>query len=64
LATAGDDYEIVCTAHPDHVDALVRAADKAGPGMTVIGRVTAERGVRVHYDGEPVAVDAAGWRHV
>jgi thiamine-monophosphate kinase len=63
LATGGDDYEIVCTVPPDRVEAFTRAADKAGIAMTVLGRLTAERGVRVVYDTEPVAVGVGGWRH-
>jgi thiamine-monophosphate kinase len=63
LAAGGDDYEIVCAAAPDQAEALQRAAEKAGIGLTVVGRIGEETGVRVWYDDEPVPVTYAGWRH-
>lgn len=43
--TGGDDYEILCTASEKEYSSLVAAADAAGLGLAVIGRVTAQAGV-------------------
>ena len=53
LATGGDDYEVVATFSGPVPD-----------GFTAIGQVSAGKGVDVHLDGAPVAVDRAGWRHL
>lgn len=63
LATGGDDYEIACTVRPDHVDLVLRGAERAGVPMTVVGRIDAGEGVRVLVDGQVVPVDRPGWRH-
>ncbi|HYF23284.1 MAG TPA: thiamine-phosphate kinase [Caulobacteraceae bacterium] len=63
LATGGDDYEIVCTARPEHAEALIRAGDKAGVPFAVLGPVTRGEGVRVTHAGAPVAIARPGWRH-
>jgi thiamine-monophosphate kinase len=51
LATAGDDYEVLCTA--------------AGPvqGFTVVGAAQAGAGVEVQVAGRPVDAGPGGWRH-
>jgi thiamine-monophosphate kinase len=62
LARSGDDYEIVCTAHPDSVEGLIAEAALAEVELTVIGEVT--RGDLVAcYEGEAVPVQRTGWRH-
>ena len=63
LATGGDDYDIVCTASPTEVDALIAAANAVGIPMTVIGRMVEGQGVRVTFQGQAVAVESLGWRH-
>ena len=63
LATGGDDYEIVCAADPRHAEALARGAEKTGVPFTPVGRVVAGQGVRVTFEGDPVEVRHAGWRH-
>jgi len=63
LASGGDDYEIACAVRPDHLDAFVRAAEKAGEPVTVVGRVLNGAGVRVLYEGGEVPVTHAGWAH-
>jgi thiamine-monophosphate kinase len=57
LATAGDDYEIVCTASAADAVALVAA------GFTEIGQVVEGQGVGVSFHGARVAVGHAGWTH-
>ncbi|HEX2559286.1 thiamine-phosphate kinase [Phenylobacterium sp.] len=54
LASGGDDYEVVCTAAPDHAHAL---------GLTVIGEVTEGAGVAVTFEGRALDAGAGGWRH-
>lgn len=63
LATGGDDYEIVFTAPPHHLDALRRGAAAAGTHVTVIGRVDAGEGVQTLFAGRGVETGAGGWRH-
>jgi thiamine-monophosphate kinase len=63
LAGAGDDYEIVLTAPAGHEAALRRAADLQHLRLTRIGGVEAGRGLTVHFQGRPVDVPRAGWRH-
>ncbi len=50
LASAGDDYEIVC------------AAPQVLPGFTQVGEITAS-GLEVVAGGQPVDAGAGGWRH-
>jgi thiamine-monophosphate kinase len=64
LATAGDDYEIVCAAWPTEVERLIAASARAGVAMTAIGRVVEGAGVFPFCQGEPVSVARMGWRHV
>jgi thiamine-monophosphate kinase len=62
LAVGGDDYEIVCTARPDRVEAMVKAAEDHG-GFTVVGRMVEGSGVAVSLEGEAAEIDRPGWRH-
>jgi thiamine-monophosphate kinase len=63
LATGGDDYEIVCTARPEHAAALEAAAEAAGAPITRIGGVMDGQGVSARLSGQPVALGRTGWRH-
>ena len=63
LTTAGDDYEVVCAAPPDRVEALQAAALQAGERLTVIGRVVEGAGVSAVFQGRPVAPASLGWTH-
>ncbi len=62
LATAGDDYEVVCTALPADVEGLREAAQAVGVPLTVIGEVV-EQGFDVRYAGRPIEVQSRGWTH-
>jgi thiamine-monophosphate kinase len=63
LATGGDDYELVCTASPERVGALIAAAEAAGIAMTVVGRVKEGEETRVYHEGLEIAVTRHGYRH-
>lgn len=47
----GDDYELCFTAPPSTQSAVLQAAAQAGVSVTCIGRIEAERGVRVMAPG-------------
>ncbi len=63
LATAGDDYEVVCTVPPPLLDDFVRAAKLQGTPVTVIGEVTEGAGLVASFDGRALPVVRRGWRH-
>lgn len=63
LASAGDDYEVLCTAPPSAVASLKARAEALGFPMTEIGVVMAGEGVGVTSGGQDVAVGRSGWRH-
>ncbi len=63
LASSGDDYEIVCTAHPDTVESLIAKAAEAGVALTAIGEVT-RGGLEASYHGASIPIVRAGWRHL
>lgn len=63
LATGGDDYELLLTAHPSDEAALKREADRQLLRLTRIGTVSAGRGVSATYLGKPVEIRKPGWTH-
>jgi thiamine-monophosphate kinase len=63
LATGGDDYELVMTAAPDDVEALIFEAEAAGVALTEIGSVLVGEGVQVTCGGHDLKLSRAGWRH-
>ena len=63
LATAGDDYEVVCTVPASQVDAFTAAAELSGTPVTVIGEVCEHSGVTATFKGEPVPIARRGWTH-
>ncbi len=64
LATAGDDYEVVCTAPVESLEAMVAAAREADVPLTRIGKVTAApAGVTASLDGRLLTPDRLGWTH-
>lgn len=63
LASAGDDYEIVCAAAPDRAPLLQAAAAEAGLPLTPVGRLELGEGVEARLDGRPLPLDRLGWRH-
>ena len=63
LATGGDDYEIVLTAAPDHVAALVCEAEAVGIALTEIGEASDGEGAIATFGGRDLELGQAGWRH-
>ena len=63
LATGGDDYELLFTAHPSDEAALKKEADRQLLRLTRIGTVAAGRGVTATYLGKPVDIRKPGWTH-
>jgi len=63
LATAGDDYEIVCTTDHGRVPAMQAQARAAGVALTEIGTVVEGGGVSVLCDGAEIAIERSGYRH-
>ena len=63
LATGGDDYEIACAVRTEHMAPFIKSAARLGLPATVVGRVTAGKGVRVLFEGLEVPVPQAGWTH-
>jgi thiamine-monophosphate kinase len=62
----GEDYELLFTAAPDRMEALVQAVVSAtGTPVTVIGEiVAADRGRElVMHDGTETSLDRSGWSH-
>ena len=53
LATAGDDYELVCAVRPEHVDEF---------GLTVVGEVL-DRGREIVFGTEVLEAGPGGWVH-
>ncbi len=61
----GEDYELLFTARPEDVEALIGALERrTGTKATVVGRITDEAGVVtvVNADGKAV-VASGGWDH-
>ena len=63
LATAGDDYEVVCTTAPDRLDAFIAEAMQAGVRMTGIGEMIAGAGVAARDGGAVAPLGRLGWTH-
>jgi len=62
--SGGDDYELCFTAAPADAFAIEQAMAAGGLGATVVGRVTAEPGLRLlQPDGGAFAADAGGYDH-
>ena len=64
LLAGGDDYELCCSVPPVRLDAALAALRAAGCAGHVIGRITADAGVRVlDARGEPVTPARRGYEH-
>jgi len=60
----GDDYELLFTAPSERAAAVMQAAASAGVGVTRIGRITADPGLRLtDAAGAPLAQAFAGFDH-
>ena len=63
LATGGDDYELLFTAHPADEGVLKREADRLLLRLTRVGTVSEGRGVTATHLGQPVEIRKSGWTH-
>ncbi|MDB5483621.1 MAG: thiL [Caulobacteraceae bacterium] len=63
LATGGDDYAIVCAAHPADVTSLARIAAEYRVACARVGVFEVGEGVRVTLAGRAVRVAKPGWSH-
>jgi thiamine-monophosphate kinase len=64
LASFGDDYEILFTAAPGDVSRVEALAARIELPLTRIGRIVAERGVRmVDASGREIRVEKRGFQH-
>lgn len=63
LATGGDDYELLFTAHPSDEAALKREAEKRLLRLTRLGTIGEGSGVTVTYLGKPVEIRKPGYVH-
>ena len=63
LATGGDDYELLLTAHPADEASLKREAERLLLRLTRVGTISAGRGVTATYLRKPVDVRKPGWTH-
>jgi thiamine-monophosphate kinase len=66
--SGGDDYELLFTAAPSHLEAIEALAQRVGTAVTVVGRVAARQSAAsrvqvIDAGGEPVDVPEPGWRH-
>ena len=60
----GDDYELIFTAPPQRAPLVAAAAEAAQVGVTRIGRIEAEAGLRlIDRDGRALADDFASFDH-
>ncbi|WP_374409851.1 thiamine-phosphate kinase [Hydrogenophaga sp.] len=64
LLQGGDDYELLFTAPQDVRQAVLAAAETSGTPVHRIGRITADRGLRLlGADGLPKDLRARSWDH-
>jgi thiamine-monophosphate kinase len=61
LATAGDDYALVCAASDG--DTLVRAAEACGVSAAVVGAFGPDAGLQVRLNGRRLTPPRTGYRH-
>jgi thiamine-monophosphate kinase len=63
MATAGDDYQVLFTAAPNHRDAILADARTAGVAVARIGLTRAGEGARLIGASGPLAPPKAGFAH-
>jgi len=63
LITAGDDYELVFTAPPQHAAQIRKDAKAMGLRVSRIGQATSGRGVTVYADNQAMHFDKTGHTH-
>jgi thiamine-monophosphate kinase len=64
ILTGGEDYEILCAVAPANADAFRAAAERAGVGVSEIGRIVAGDTSRfLDRTGQPLAFSRTGYSH-
>lgn len=64
IVSAGDDYEVLATVHPDLAADFEACAEAAGVAVAEIGVIVAEAGVEViAIDGHPISFPVTGYDH-
>ena len=61
--SGGDDYELCFTVGPANEEAMQKALDSIGVPVTRIGNVTEGAQVQWCEFGEPIALEASGYKH-
>lgn len=61
--TGGEDCELCFTVPPERVRELESRLDNVKCSVTCVGELTADGGVQVFADGQPLDIDAAGYDH-
>jgi thiamine-monophosphate kinase len=60
----GDDYEILCTVHPDKIASFRAAADAAKVPLAEIGKISQGEGVRfLNADMKPLVLSRLSYSH-
>jgi thiamine-monophosphate kinase len=61
---AGEDFELLFTSPPEHVDRVIKLVGETGIRVSVIGETVAmERGIQLLYDSQETAINAHGFAH-
>ncbi len=64
VLSGGEDYELLWTVHADEAARALDVARSAGADRaTSIGTITAQSGIRVFRDGNPLDTRRMGWDH-
>ncbi|MFD1217474.1 MULTISPECIES: thiamine-phosphate kinase [Microbulbifer] len=61
--TGGDDYQLCFTVPEQHLQAVFDTGAAHGLPITAIGRMTAEKGIRLLRSGSPWQPEHTGYRH-
>src|SRR3546814_12551822 len=63
-ATAGDDYELLFSAHPQYRDAIKSLSDQLSLPLSRIGHVETGDGLTICFNGALVDLPSVlGWEH-
>lgn len=61
--SGGDDYELCFTLNPQDLNELEKISQRFQLDLTVIGKITAAKGVVCLQNGQPVDITATGYMH-
>jgi len=63
VLSGGDDYELCFTLNPKDMEELEKISRRFQLDLTVIGKITAAKGVVCLQNGQPVDITATGYMH-